>query len=256
MAFLCLQHRQLSPFKVLLFLCCLLVHSYLSNIVRFAEQHLACIVPLQIFRFILQPGRQYDWYHAASSRIVPFGYARPSLNAGAVVTPKLTTLGTDSVPPSAVLSNATGGCWSFRGNSGTFGIAFDTPNIIPSQVAIRHWPFNSTTSLSRAPRQITVWGLVDGEANLKTFSRSRRSFTSAIERVPRSLSKEGVFLLLAKIDFDITARSLRQVFPLYSEALSLGIDFGVIVFDIHSNWGADVTSLCSVHVYGHTVLVD
>jgi len=70
------------------------------------------------------------------------------------------------------------------------------------------------------------------------------------------MSKEGIFLPLAEIDFDITARSLSQVFPLYTEAQSLGIDFGVIVFDIRSNWGADITSLCSVHVYGRTVVVD
>ena len=156
--------------------------------------------------------RQYDWYHAASSHIVPFGYACPSLNAGAVVTPKLTTLGTNLVPLSAVLSNATGACWSCHGNSGTFGIAFNTPNIIPSQIAICHWPFNPMTSLSCAPHQITVWGLVDGKANLKTFSWSWHSFTSAIERAPQSLSKEGVFLPLAKISFDITARSLHQAF--------------------------------------------
>ncbi|KAH9019516.1 hypothetical protein EDB85DRAFT_1817267, partial [Lactarius pseudohatsudake] len=155
-----------------------------------------------------------------------------------------------SVPPSTVLSNTAGACWSFRGNSGTFGIALDTPNVVPSHVVIHHRPFNSTTALSRAPRQVTVWGLVDGEANMKVFSQSRHSFTSTLAGVPRLISKEGTFLPLAEIDFDITARSLRQVFPLYSEALSLGIDFGVIVFDIRSNWGAEITSLCSVRVYG------
>lgn len=180
---------------------------------------------------------------------------------GAVVTPKLTVSGIDSVPPSVVLSNTARACWSFRGNSGTFGIVLDTPNVIPSHVAIHHWPPDSTTKwttfLSRAPHEITVWGLVDGEVNMKIFSQSRRSFTSALAKTPRPLiSKEGVFLPLAEIDFDINAGSLRQVFPLHSEALSLGIDFGVIVFEIHSNWGASITSLCSFDVYGRTVLVE
>jgi hypothetical protein len=230
---LSLRRQQLWLSKVIFFLCCLLVHPYLPTIV-----HLA----------------QCDWNHTPFSRIIQFGYGRTSLNAGAVVIPRLTTSGIDSVPPSAVLSNATGACWSFHGNSGTFGIALDTPKVIPSHVAIHH-RLNSTTSLSRAHRQIIVWGLVDGEANMRTFSRSRNPLTSSA-RVPRSLMKEGPFLLLAEIDFDITARSQRQVFPLHSDALSLGIDFGVIAFDIRSNWGADTTSLCSVHVYGHTVLVD
>lgn len=162
----------------------------------------------------------------------------------------------DSVPPSAVLSYGTRTCWSFRGKSGTFGIALDTPNVIPTHVGIHHW-LNSTTQFSRAPRDITVWGLVDGEANLKTFSQSHQ-LTSASTRMPRSLiSKAGPFLPLGEIYFNISAGSQRgQVFPLYSEALSLGMDFGVIVFDIRSNWGEDITSLCSIHVYGHTVLVD
>ena len=92
---------------------------------------------------------------------------------------------------------------------------------------------------------------------MKTFSQSRHLLTSAPASVPQSLiSKAGPFLPLAEIYFDVPVRSQCQVFPLYSEALSLGIDFGVIVFDIRSNWGADITSLCSIHVYGHTVLVD
>jgi len=73
---------------------------------------------------------------------------------------------------------------------------------------------------------------------------------------PFSISKKGIFLPLADIDFDITAPSLHQIFPLYDKVQSWGLDFGVIVFDIHSNWGGDVTSLCSVHVYGKTVKVD
>jgi Sad1 / UNC-like C-terminal len=253
MDFLSLQRRPPWLSKILFLLCSLLVHFYLSNIVRFTEQHIACILPSQITRFILQPGRQCDWHHTAFSSLVPFSYGRTSLNAGAVVTRTLTSSGIDSVHPSTVLNDATEACWSFRGSSGTFGIALDTPNIIPTHVAISHWPFNSTNSLSRAPRQVMVWGLVDGEANLKSFSQIQSSFTSAIAMVPRSLRNEGVFLPLAKIDFDITARSLRQVFPLQSRALSLGIGFGVIVFDIRSNWGASVTSLCSVRVYGHAL---
>jgi hypothetical protein len=96
--------------------------------------------------------------------------------------------------------------------------------------------------------------MVDGDQNMKRYSSSPHPFTGAIARVPPfSISKRGIFLPLANIDFDITAPSLRQSFPLYDEVQSWGIDFGVIVFDIRSNWGGDVTSLCSVHVYGKTI---
>ena len=91
---------------------------------------------------------------------------------------------------------------------------------------------------------------------MKPYSLSPHAFTSTLARVPPfSISKRGIFLPLADIDFDVTAPSLRQTFPLYDEVQSWGIDFGVVVFDIRSNWGSDVTSLCSVQVYGKTVNV-
>lgn len=256
----CLQRGKLWLLGVPVSICCLFVISYISSIGRFAEQSgsLACILPIQATWFIPWSGRRSDWIHTAFSRVIPYGYGCASLNMGAVVAPKLTKSGINSVPPSTVLSNTGGACWSFRGTSGTFGIALDTPMVVLSHIAIRHWPSNSTSTLSLAPRQVNVWGLVDGKANMKIFSQSKHLFTSALAKIPPPVSKEGVFLPLAEIDYDITARSLYQVFPLYSEVLSLGIDFGVIVFDIRSNWGADVTSLCSVRVYGRngTVLVE
>jgi len=199
---------------------------------------------------------QCDWHQTVFSRIIPSGHNFASLNTGAVVSPKLTTLGIGSVPPSTALGDVAGACWSFRGHAGTFGVALDRPNVMPSQIVIWHRLLNSTTSLSHAPRQVTVWGLVDGEQNVRTYSQSRHTLPSQLATPPYPLSKEGIFLPLAEVTFDITTRSLRQAFPLNSETVSWGIDFGVIVFDIHSNWGADTTSLCSVYVYGQTVQVD
>jgi len=246
--------RQLR-ITVSLVLCCLLVYYFLSHILRSVECHMACILPLRMTRAILWSNIQCDWHQTTFSAIIPFGHDYASLKTGAVVSPKLTTRGLDPIPPSTVLNNSAGSCWSFRNNAGTFGVVLDSPNVMPSHIVIQHRPFNSTTSLARAPRQVTVWGLVDGEQNMKTYSRIRHTVTSALARVPPfPLSKQGTFLPLVEVDFDITARSLRQAFPLVDEALSWGIDFGVIVFDIHSNWGADITSLCNVHIYGHRVM--
>ncbi|KAI9431175.1 hypothetical protein H4582DRAFT_1789667, partial [Lactarius indigo] len=146
-------------------------------------------------------------------------------------------------------------CWSFRGNSGTVGVALSAPNVLPSHIVIQHQPSNSTALLSRAPRQVMVWGLVDGAKNMEAYKQSRDAFASTIvRRPPFPTSREGLFLPLAEIEFDITTQSLHQSFPLYDEAKSWGIDFGIIVFQVRSNWGADVTSLCSVHVYGCTTV--
>ena len=211
---------------------------------------------MQIAQVIFWSGVQCDWHQMAFSSIISFGHDFASLNMGAMVSRKLTTQGLDLVSPSMVLGDAMGACWSFHGNAGTFGIVLDTVNVIPSHIVLSHQLFNSTTSLSCAPRQVTVWGMVDGDQNMKTFSLSRRTFTSTLVRVPLFLiSKGGTFLPSAEIDFDITAPSLCQTSSLYTEVQSWGIDFGIIVFDICSNWGSDITSLCSVHVYGKVVPV-
>jgi hypothetical protein len=260
--FLLLQHRPTSGWlsAVALLLCILMASRCCSNIVRSWEQHLACILPSKISQLTFRIGRQCDWYQTAFSRLIPFGQDFASLGAGGMVSPRLTTLGIDSMPASAVLNNTASTCWSFRGNSGTFGIAFGSPNVMPSHVVIHHQSSNSTASLANAPRQIIVWGLVDGEANRRAFLQSQDSqhaFISTLAKVPPTpISREGLFLPLADIDFDITAQSLRQAFPLSKNALLWGIDFGVIVVDVRSNWGSDITSLCTVHVYGHMVLVD
>ncbi|KAF8258161.1 hypothetical protein EI94DRAFT_1708240 [Lactarius quietus] len=167
-----------------------------------------------------------------------------------MVAPQLTTPGIEPNPLSEVTRNA---CWSFRGNSGTFGVALSTPNVLPSHVVIQHHPSISTAHLSRAPRQVIVWGLVDGVKNMEVYKRSRDAFASALVRPPPfPMSRDGPFLPLAEFEFDITASSMRQAFPLFDEVRLWGIDFGVMVFQVRSNWGADVTSLCSVHVYGST----
>jgi hypothetical protein len=168
----CTQHPPTWLSRALLFLCCFLVNYFLSDIVHSADQHLACFLPLQITQAILPSSAQCDWHQTVFSCIISSGHNFASLKTGAVVSPKLTTLGIGSAPPSTVLGDVAGACWSFHGHAGTFGVVLDRPNVMPSQIVIWHRLFNSTTSLSHAPRQITVWGLVDGEQNVKTYSQS------------------------------------------------------------------------------------
>ncbi len=248
--FSCLQHplSSLHP-KITFIIWCLMVNYCLFKISHSSAQYLACIIPSKISRDILQHSQMCDWYQTTLSHLIPFGHDFASLNTGTMVSPRLTTIGISSAPPSVVLNNTMGTRWSFHGSTGTIGISFNVSNVMPSHFVIHHWPLDSTVSLSCTPRQVIVWGLVDGEVNMRILSQSQHVFSSTL-RPPMSISKEGVFLPLADFDFDITAWSLRQSFPF---SLSWGIDFSIIVFDIRSNWGADITSLCAVHVHGHTV---
>jgi hypothetical protein len=253
-----LQHLPIWLSKAPFFICCFLIGYCFSNLVWSTEKHLACILPLWITQLILRSNvqsLQCDWHQTAFSLIIPSGHNFASFNTGAVVSPKLTTPGIKDleVPPSTVLRNMGRECWSFHGHTGTFGVVLDSPNVTPSRIVIHHWASNSTT-LSQAPREVTVWGLVDGEENMKAYSQFRPALPSTSIILPLSITREGRFLPLASLNFDVTAKSLRQNYPLTT--LSYGFDFGVIVFDIHNNWGGERTSLCSISIYGHTVQVD
>ncbi|KAH8976749.1 hypothetical protein EDB86DRAFT_2769481, partial [Lactarius hatsudake] len=209
------------------------------------------LLPTVITRVVIQSDVRCDWHRSAFSHIIPFGHDFASPQTGAVVTPELTTPGIESSPLSEVSKNPAGTCWSFRGNSGTLGLVLSAPNVLPSHIILQHQLSNSTAFLSRAPRQVIVWGLVDGAKNMEAYKRSRDAYApTSVRRPPFPMSREGLFLPLAEIEFDITLPSMRQAFTLYDEARSWGIDFGVIVFQVRSNWGADLTLLCSVHIYG------
>ena len=259
----CLSSPFNAPLKVPLFVLCLVVAGSSSNpnLICLAKYHMACIIPTQITRAIFQLSVQCDWHQTAFSPIIQAisGYNFASLNTGAVVSQRLMMLGFEPTPPSTVLGDSAEACWSFHGTAGMFGVILDTASIVPSHVVIHqhHQFFNLTASLCCSPCQVTVWGMVDGDQNMKLYSLSPHGLTSTLTRVPPLLiSKRGIFLPLADIEFDITAPSLSQTFALYNKVKLWGIDFGIIMLDIRNNWGGDTTLLCSVCVYGEIGKVD
>ncbi len=231
-----------------------LVFHFLLSIVHSAQPLVACVVPT---RLSFQSDVRCDWYLSVFSHFIPLRHDFASARAGAVIAPRLSTpdLEPSGNPLSSVSTNSTSSCWSFRGNTGTFGIALNAPNVLPSHIVMQHKSSNSMTILSRSPQQVVVWGLVDGMINMEAYRQLRGMLASTFSGFPPfPLLREGVFLPLADFEFNITAPSMRQIFPFYDEVPSWGIDFGVIVVHVRSNWGANVTSLCSVHIYGHTNL--
>ena len=93
---------------------------------------------------------------------------------------------------------------------------------------------------------------MDGEKYMEAYKqRPRDVFALASVKLPPFPMRKGIFIPLAEFEFDITAQSsMRQAFPLFDEVRLWGMDFGVIVFQVRNNWGADETLLCSVHIYG------
>ncbi|KAI0054673.1 hypothetical protein BV25DRAFT_1762843, partial [Artomyces pyxidatus] len=139
-------------------------------------------------------------------------------------------------------------CWSFSGSFGSFGFTLSTP-IIPTEVVLQTQVHVSSSSKLQAPRTVVVWGLLDGIENIIKLQRFTSELMLVKARVPSfPIQGRGTFIPLAHFEFHSDTPS--QTFPVFEEVIHWGLDWGVIVFDIRSNWGASSTSLCQVRVHG------
>ena len=61
-----------------------------------------------------------------------------------------------------------------------------------------------------------------------------------------SISPSTDLILLASFSYDPSLPSPIQTFPVSPEIVDLGIDVGIVIFRIESNWGGDFTCLYRV----------
>ncbi|KAF8339851.1 uncharacterized protein EI90DRAFT_2293952 [Cantharellus anzutake] len=159
-----------------------------------------------------------------------------------------------------------GNCWPLRGSNGTLGV-YLTRHIHISSFSIDHASKDVVYDITPAPKHIRVWGIVDGADNLAKLSAHREELSirkeagtlneDEVEEMeePRppyaALPKTLEFLSLAKFEYDINAPDNVQTFQVPDRIKNLDIDFGVVLFDIRSNWGhSEYTCLYRVRVHG------
>ena len=144
-----------------------------------------------------------------------------------------------------------GFCWPFQGSRGQLGITLSAPVYIDS-ITIDHVPSEVATDLRSAPRQMELWGLVEGADNRAKVAeyRARPDYDDSDVEYTPSLNRQH-FMQLAKFNYNIYAPQYVQTFSIPEEIQELGVDFGVVVLAIRSNWGReDFTCLYRVRVHG------
>lgn len=82
------------------------------------------------------------------------------------------------------------------------------------------------------------WAVIEGEENQAKVADYHR--TRDLDQRPSDR------LLLAEILYDPEASSPIQTTPIPAEIIELGIDVGIVIFKVTSNWGADLTCLYRV----------
>lgn len=162
-----------------------------------------------------------------------------------------------------------GHCWPFAGASGQLGVALVAPTYI-SDIVIDHVPREVSADMRSAPRQMELWGLIEGAENVEKIKewRAQRAARQEEARIqaeltgqpyvedleptyPSSLPKSPEFFRVANFTYNIHAPHHIQTFPVSQEVQDLGIDFGIVVLLVKNNWGhPDYTCLYRLRVYG------
>jgi SUN domain-containing protein 1/2 len=105
-----------------------------------------------------------------------------------------------------------------------------------------------------------VWGLVEGRDNLARVRKWREEKARVREEggpqeeepeYPRTLPRSPPYIRLASFSYDVHSPHHIQTFPVLPEIRGLGVDIGVVVLMVKSNWGrADFTCLYRLRVHG------
>ena len=208
-------------------------------------------------------GRRDYALYSAGARVIPsltsptymlpsrsrFGWSRKSAD---MVKPPVVALHHDSSP---------GMCWPFAGDDGQLGIGL-ARKVIVSDITLEHVPaFISLEAGSSAPRDVTVWALVERKEDRRRLMAHRTAQTSgksgddgedgdAYMQAPAPIPPSNNHLLLASFTYDVQARAI-QTYPVSNEARQLAIPVSVVQVRVMSNHGnKDFTCLYRVRIHG------
>lgn len=155
-----------------------------------------------------------------------------------------------------------GYCWPFFGSQGQLGVQL-TDRVLITDVTIDHIAKEVAHDLRTTPRQMEVWGLLEGRENREKYvefeaqrdqARADGADIPDAPEYPSDLprSRDVRYVPIASFMYDIHASNNIQTFPVRQDIQDLGIDFGVVVLVVKSNWGSQsFTCLYRFRVHGN-----
>ncbi|KAI0364520.1 hypothetical protein BV20DRAFT_1039373 [Pilatotrama ljubarskyi] len=145
-----------------------------------------------------------------------------------------------------------GNCWHIPSRTGQLGIILPV-HVYPTHVTIDHIPIEIAADIGRAPRNMLLWGVVDGELNRARYL----NFTSFEQLVPSAMGRRAppvmgnnTYILLSSLEYDIYASSHIQTFQIDPRLIYSRMYFGIVVLEIVDNWGSTTTCLYRVRIHG------
>ncbi len=141
-------------------------------------------------------------------------------------------------------------CWQFLGSRGQFGIRLGSVAAI-KQVVIEQ-PSSLTVS-PHSPRDVVVWGVVDGQENFDRLKDTPNLQSSLLKRhklmTPTPVLSNLTLIPLAAFTYEVNLLG-RQYFEVFEELVVLGVDIGLLLIQVQSNWGAPSIQLCHIGIFG------
>jgi SUN domain-containing protein 1/2 len=159
-----------------------------------------------------------------------------------------------------------GHCWPFARSEGQLGVVLAAPTYI-TDVTIDHVAKEVAFDMRSAPKDMELWGMVEGRENIARVkawqaakAQLRKEVLARGEELdenlkeipyPRTLPKSPQYIRVAKFTYDIHGQHNVQSFQVSQEIRDLGVDFGIVVLRVKSNWGReDFTCLYRLRVHG------
>ncbi|KAH9015190.1 hypothetical protein EDB84DRAFT_1527293 [Lactarius hengduanensis] len=145
-----------------------------------------------------------------------------------------------------------GHCWPFVGDQGQLGVLLALPVRI-EEITVDHVARDVAWDMRSAPRKMEVWGFVEGAQNLDkvvAWEAARIEAGLEVPTQPMSLPHSSKYLRIAQFEYDVDASNAVQTFPVDEDIRGLGLDFGIVVLRVLSNWGKEFTCLYRFRVHG------
>lgn len=164
-----------------------------------------------------------------------------------------------------------GNCWPIHGSTGQLGVML-ARSVIITEFTIDHAAKEVAYDIRSAPKKMEVWGLVEGAENVKkiqeyhrrreqrhrdlvaTAQREGRPPPAKEDPYPESLPESEHYIRLAQFTYDVRKDNHIQTFSVPQDIQDLGVDIGIVVLFIKSNWGQpEWTCLYRFRVHGHDI---
>ena len=163
-----------------------------------------------------------------------------------------------------------GNCWPIRGSKGQLAVMLARPVII-TEFTIDHAAKEVAHDVRPAPKKMEVWGLVEGKENIRKVEEYHRRREQRYRDLVTIATREGrhpppkddpcpdslpesenyVYIRLSQFTYDLRENNHIQTFSVPQEIQDLGVDIGIVVLFIQSNWGQpEWTCLYRFRVHG------